>query len=161
MQEIFIIAAVANNGIIGSNNQLIWRLPADLKHFKELTLGHTIIMGRKTFESIGKPLPGRKSIIITRDTNYQHENCIVVHSIEEALKCAESKQVFIIGGAEIYKQCIGIATKLFLTHVHSSFEGDAYFPSISAENWQIEDTKAFEADEKNPYPYSFVSYSRK
>jgi dihydrofolate reductase len=159
---ITIIAAIANKNALGKDNDLIWNLPADLKRFKKTTSGHHIIMGRNTFESIGKPLPNRTTVIITRNKYYKAQGCIVVHSLEEALKIAiTDNSPFIIGGAQIYEQALSIADRLDITEVHHSFEADAFFPNIDLTNWK-EDTRInFEADKKNKYNYSFVSYSRK
>jgi len=158
---ITIIAAIAENNALGKNNQLIWHLPADLKRFKEVTNGHHIIMGRKTFESLGKPLPNRTNIIITRNKDYKHEGCIVVHSLEEAIKTADNDpNPFILGGAEIYKQAMKIADKLDLTFVHQSFEADAFFPEIDLKIWKEIARKDFKADERNAYNYSFLTYIR-
>ena len=159
---ITIIAAIANKNALGKDNDLIWDLPADLKRFKKTTSGHHIIMGRNTFESIGKPLPNRTTVIITRNKYYKAQGCIVVHSLEEALKIAiTDNSPFIIGGAQIYEQALSIADRLDITEVHHSFEADAFFPNIDLTNWK-EDTRInFEADKKNKYNYSFVSYSRK
>ena len=124
------VVAIAKNNAIGKDNQLLWHLPKDLKHFKEITSGHTIIMGRKTYESVGKPLPNRRNIIITRQ-NITIEGCEVVNSIEDALKlCAGEDEVFIVGGAEIYKQAMALTDRIYLTIVHHEFEGDTYFPEI-------------------------------
>ncbi|SNR81188.1 dihydrofolate reductase [Lutibacter flavus] len=159
---ITIIAAIAENNALGKDNQLIWHLPADLKRFKQVTLNHHIIMGRKTFESLGKPLPNRTTIIITRNPNYTVENCIVVNSLEEALEAAKTDEnPYILGGAEIYNQAIKIADKLDLTYVHHSFDADAFFPIIDADIWKEDTRKDFKMDEKNKYNYSFVTYSRK
>ena len=157
---ITIIAAVANNYALGKDNQLIWHLPADLKRFKKVTLGHHIIMGRKTFESLGKPLPNRTTIIITRNNNYNKENCIVVNSLQEAINTAISadENPYILGGAEIYKQAMEIADKLDLTFVHHTFEADAFFPEINTTKWKEVSREDFKADEKNKYNYSFVTY---
>jgi dihydrofolate reductase len=159
---ITIIAAIANKNALGKDNDLIWDLPADLKRFKKTTSGHHIIMGRNTFESIGKPLPNRTTVIITRNKYYKAQGCIVVHSLEEALKIAMTdNSPFIIGGAQIYEQALSIADRLDITEVHHSFEADAFFPNIDLTNWK-EDTRInFKADKKNKYNYSFVSYSRK
>lgn len=128
---ITIIAAIAKNNALGKDNQLIWYLPADLKRFKKITLGHHIIMGRKTFESLGKPLPNRTTIIITRNKNYTQHGCIVVNSLNEAIEAAkEDENPYILGGAEIYKQALNIADKLDLTFVHQNFEADVFFPEI-------------------------------
>jgi dihydrofolate reductase len=156
---ITIIAAIAENNALGKDNQLIWHLPADLKRFKQVTLNHHIIMGRKTFESLGKPLPNRTSIIISRNKNYIAEGCIVVNSLNEALQAAAAdKNPYILGGAEIYKQAIEIADKLDLTFVHHTFDADAFFPVIDSSVWKETSRQSFKADEKNKYDYSFVSY---
>lgn len=158
---ITIIAAIAENNALGKDNQLIWHLPADLKRFKQVTLNHHIIMGRKTFESLGKPLPNRTSIIITRNKNYTAKGCIVVHTLDEALKAAAcDANPYILGGAEIYKQAIDIADKLDLTFVHHNFEADAFFPKIDTSKWKETSRQHYKADEKNKYDYSFVSYLR-
>lgn len=159
---ITIIAAIAKNNALGKNNQLIWHLPADLKRFKQVTLNHHIIMGRKTFESLGKPLPNRTSIIITRNKNYKAEGCIVVNSLTDALKVAAvDENPYILGGAEIYKQAIEIADKLDITFVHHNFEADAFFPKIDTTIWKETSRQDFKADEKNKYDYSFVSFEKK
>ncbi len=158
---ITIIAAVAENRALGKDNQLIWHLPADLKRFKQVTLGHHIIMGRKTFESLGKPLPNRTTIIITRNKNYKQEGCIVVNSLPEAIEASKTDEnPYILGGAEIYKQALEIADKLDLTFVHHTFEADAFFPEINNAIWEETERTSFNADEKNKYDYSFVSYKR-
>lgn len=156
---ITIIAAVAENNALGKDNQLIWHLPADLKRFKQVTLGHHIIMGRKTFESLGKPLPNRTTIIITRNKNYKQEGCIVVNSLPEAIEASKTDEnPYILGGAEIYKQAMEIADKLDLTFVHHSFDADAFFPEIDTTTWNEIERTEFKADEKNKYNYSFVSF---
>jgi dihydrofolate reductase len=157
-----IIAAVAKNNALGKNNDLIWHLPADLKRFKEITLGHHIIMGRKTFESLGKPLPNRTTIIITRNPDYVVPGCIVVNGLEEAIEAAAADEnPFILGGAEIYKQAMSFADILDLTLVHEAFEGDAFFPVIDMSKWTEMSRQDFKADEKNKYDYSFVQYKKK
>lgn len=159
---ITIIAAIAENGALGKDNQLIWHLPADLKRFKKVTLGHHIIMGRKTFESLGKPLPNRTTIIITRNKNYTQKNCIVVNSLNDAIEAAkEDPNPYILGGAEIYKQAMKIAHKLDLTMVHHNFEADAFFPEIDLNIWQETSREDFKSDETNKYNYSFITYLRK
>jgi len=159
---ISIIAAIAENNALGKDNQLIWHLPADLKRFKKVTLNHHIIMGRKTFESLGKPLPNRTSIIITRNKNYQVAGCIVVNSLEQALEAAKSDpNPYILGGAEIYKQSIEIADELDLTFVHHKFEADAFFPEIDTTIWKETSREDFKADDKNKYDYSFVRFNRR
>ena len=155
---ISIIVATSKNRVIGNNNSLIWKLPADLKRFKQITTGNTIVMGRKTYESIGKPLPNRRNIIITRDTNYLVDNCEIVNSLEEALMLCNN-DCFIIGGGEIYKQSIDIADKIYLTLVQEDFEGDTYFPEIGKE-WTKVSREDFEPDEKNAHKYSFINYEK-
>ncbi|MEN8123537.1 MAG: dihydrofolate reductase [Bacteroidota bacterium] len=158
---ITIIAAVAKNNALGKDNQLIWHLPADLKRFKKITTGHHVIMGRKTFESLGKPLPNRTTIIITRNKNYTAENCIIVSSLNEALiKAKADRNPFILGGAEIYKQAIKIADILDLTIVHHDFEADVFFPGIDKSIWKETSRQDFKANEQNKYDYSFVTYER-
>jgi len=157
-----IIAAVAKNNALGKNNDLIWHLPADLKRFKEITLGHHIIMGRKTFESLGKPLPNRTTIIITRNPDYIAPGCIVVNELTAAIKAAaEDENPYILGGAEIYKQAMSYADILDLTLVHESFDADAFFPIIDMSKWTEMSRRDFKADEKNKYDYSFVQYKKK
>ena len=153
-----IIVAISKNRVIGDSNKLIWHLPADLKRFKEVTGGHPIVMGRKTYESIGRPLPNRRNIIITRDENYEVDGCEVVNSIEEALLLTNS-DCFIIGGGEIYKQTLHIATQIYLTQVDEEFDGDTTFPELPA-SWYVSKKEDFEADEKNPYNYSFIFYEK-
>lgn len=125
---ISIIAAISQNLVLGKDNKLLWHIPEDFARFKKITSGHPVIMGRKTFESIGKPLSNRTNIIITRDENYKTEGCLVVHSLEEAIKLANGKKIFIIGGGQIYKQAISLADKLYLTVIKKDFSGDTYFP---------------------------------
>lgn len=164
MSTITIIAAIANNNALGKDNDLIWHLPADLKRFKKVTSGHHILMGRNTYESIGKPLPNRTTVIITRNPNYKAEGCVIVSSIEKAIAIAkEDEQVFIIGGAQIYKQAmeVDLVDQLDITLVHESFEADVFFPNIDPEIWEESSREDFEKDEKNKHRYSFVSYKKK
>lgn len=151
------------NGLIGKNNELPWRLPADLKYFKETTMGHPIIMGRKTYESIGKPLPGRTNIILTRDKNFRAKDCLIFYSKEELLDWVHNynSEVFVTGGSEIYKLLLNDATKLYVTKIAHTFEGDTYFPKIDWNQWTLISTKAGRKDEKNPYDYQFQIYERK
>ena len=159
---ITIIAAIAKNNALGKDNKLIWHLPADLKRFKKVTLGHHIIMGRKTFESLGKPLPNRTTIIITRNKNFTQHGCIVVNSLNEAIEATkEDENPYILGGAEIYKQALDIADKLDLTFVHQNFEADVFFPEIDFNIWKETSREDFNSDEKNKFNYSFVTYLRK
>jgi dihydrofolate reductase len=157
-----LIAAIAQNNIIGKDNKLVWHMPADMRFFKNTTMGHTLIMGRKTFESFGKPLPGRKSIVITRQKNWQYEGVVVVHSLEDAIKFAPAdEEVFIIGGAEIYRQAMPLCQKMYLTIIHHDFEGDTKFPAIDFSQWHLMSDEKHIADEKNAYDYSFRVYERK
>lgn len=156
-----LIAAASENNIIGKDNKLIWRLSDDLKHFKELTKGHFVIMGRKTFESMPKALPNRTNVIITRKTDYRAENAIVVNSLEKALKVAENdNQPFVIGGGEIYKLSMEIADRIELTRVHTSIEGDTSFPEIDLEKWQEVKNEKRLKNEKNEYDFSFLRYDK-
>ena len=159
---ITIIAAIANNKALGLNNKLIWHLPEDLKRFKSVTKGHHIIMGRKTFESLLKPLPNRTTIIITQNKNYiAPPECIVVNSLDDALeKAQEDENPYILGGSEIYKMAMSIADKLDLTLVHHEFEADAFFPEIDSSIWKETSRKDFNADDVNKYDYSFVTYEK-
>ncbi|MEE9407200.1 MAG: dihydrofolate reductase [Polaribacter sp.] len=161
---ITVIAAIAENNALGKNNDLIWHLPADLKRFKKVTTGHYILMGRNTFESIGKPLPNRTTIIITRNKNYFKDGCLVANSLEQAIDLAsEEKEIFIIGGAQIYKEAINknLVDQLDITFVHQEFEADVFFPEIDTTIWKEVSREDFIADEKNKYDYSFVSYKKK
>jgi dihydrofolate reductase len=160
---ITVIAAIAKNNALGKNNDLIWHLPADLKRFKKVTSGHYILMGRNTFESIGKPLPNRTTIIITRNKNYFKEGCLIANSLEKAIELAkDEEQIFIIGGAQIYKEIIAkdLADQLDITLVHKEFDADVYFPEIDLQKWKIVAREDFKADEKNEYEYSFLSYQK-
>ncbi|MDR6803794.1 dihydrofolate reductase [Dyadobacter sp. BE34] len=162
--HISIIVAAAENGAIGKDNQLLWRLPDDLKRFKQLTLGHPMIMGRKTFESIGKPLPGRTSIVITRSADFAFEGVIVVHSLEEALKKAkeiDEKEACIVGGGEIYRQSQDIATHIYLTRVHTEIEGDTFFEIENPDAWTETERVLHEPDERHFFPFEFINYIKK
>ncbi|MBO9700512.1 MAG: dihydrofolate reductase [Sporocytophaga sp.] len=158
-----IIVAVSANDVIGYENKLPWHLPADLKYFKNLTMGHHVIMGRKTYESIGKILPGRIFIIVTRDKNYMVPGATVVHSIENAFEyCSKNNEseAFIIGGADIINQSERFADKLYLTRIHEDFVGDVYL-QFNMALWKEESKQDFTSDEKNKYPYSFLVYNKK
>jgi dihydrofolate reductase len=155
-----IVVAIAENNAIGNNNQLLWHLPADLKHFKNITTGHTVIMGRKTYDSVGKPLPNRRNIIITRQ-DISIAGCQVVKSIEDALALAAGEQeVFIVGGAEIYKQSIHLTDRIYLTIVHQKFDADTFFPEIDYNDWTQTARTDHQPDEKNKFPYSFITLDR-
>lgn len=157
------IVAMSENRVIGNGNHLPWHLPADLKHFKTLTTGHPILMGRKTYESIGRPLPNRTNIIMTRDTSFQAPGCIVVTSIEKALAHATDigrNEIFIIGGAEIYKQLLPKISRLYMTVVHAKLDGDAFFPELNFAEWNEITNEKHEADENNEYAYSFITLEK-
>ena len=155
---ISIIAAVSQNNVIGGNNKLLWNLPNDLKHFKKITNGNVIIMGRKTFESIGKPLPNRRNIVIS-SSKIDIVDIEVVSTIDIALKISNNN-CFIIGGGQIYKQTIDIADKLFITKIHESFEGDTYFPFIDTNKWNLISIVHNNSNESNIYHYDFLEYDR-
>ncbi|HXU26114.1 MAG TPA: dihydrofolate reductase [Bacteroidia bacterium] len=161
-----IIVAVAENNVIGKDNKLIWSLPADMKFFKEKTKGHVIITGRKNYESIPekfRPLPERTNIVITRQADYKAPGAIVVASIEAAMQYVKqhhtNEEIFIIGGAEIYKQTIAMCHKIYLTRIHHSFEGDAFFPELTSD-WKLTHQENMAADEKNKYPFAFQTWTR-
>jgi dihydrofolate reductase len=157
-----IIAAMDRNRLIGSNNQLPWHLPADLAHFKQVTMGKPIIMGRKTYESIGRPLPGRTNIVLTRSADYRAEGVLMAHTLEQALDCvSEEDEVMIIGGSTIYELALPRADRLYLTYVESTCEGDAWFPEFDIEHWRVVASEQHRADEKNSSDYCFVNYERK
>jgi dihydrofolate reductase len=160
---ISLIAAIGRNNELGKGNTLLWKLPADMEHFKKLTLVHTVIMGRKTFESIGHPLPNRRNIVITRDADYKKEGVDVAHSLSEALDMVgnDNEEVFIIGGAEIYKQTMPIADKLYITHIDAEDSGaDSFFPEIIPVVWNEISHEEHEKDEKNPLDYVFSIYEK-
>lgn len=155
------IVAAAENNAIGKDNKLPWHLPDDLKHFKNTTKGHHIIMGRKTFESNGRPLPKRTNVIITRDKNFTAEGCIIAHSLEEALEIAENDQEsFIIGGGTIYKKAMPFADRIYLTRVHTEIEGDTFFPEIDQKEWEVKSREYHQKDEKHNYPFSIIVLER-
>jgi dihydrofolate reductase len=159
--KVSIVVAVAENNSIGKNNQLLWHLPDDLKHFKNITTGGTIIMGRKTFESIGKPLPNRISIVISTQKNFDGKGAIVVSSLDVALeKCKNKEEVFIIGGGEIYKYSLPFVDCIYLTKVHQNFEGDTFFPDLEPADWKVISEVHHQPDEKNEFPYSFFKLER-
>jgi len=160
--NISLVVAQAQNGVIGYQNKLPWHLPADLKHFKNVTMGKPIIMGRKTFESIGKPLPGRTNVIITRDHHYHAEGILVCHSLDEVFaKLNLEPELMVIGGAEIFKQALPLVNRIYLTQIEASFTGDAFMPDLDTANWQEISREDHLADQQNPYPYSFITLIRK
>ena len=161
---ISLIVAAAENNAIGKNNQLLWHLPNDLKFFKNTTWGMPVIMGRKTFESVNKPLPGRFNIVITRQAGWKADRVIVATGLQDALKKAAEtncKEFFIIGGGEIYKQAYEIADKIYLTRVHTTIDGDTFFPAVDESKWQLISNQDFEVDEKHAFPYSFQTWTKK
>jgi dihydrofolate reductase len=159
---ISIIAAMARNRIIGINNTLPWHLPADLQHFKQVTMGKPVIMGRKTYESIGRPLPGRSNIIISQNRDFTAEGCQVVHSIDEAfVELAHHDEVMVIGGASFYAQVLPYANRLYLTIIDEDFDGDAEFPTYNADEWQEVEHIEGVLDAKNPHPHYFITLERK
>ena len=161
-RELTIIAAVSINNVIGNNNKLIWKLSNDLKRFKNLTTNHSVIMGRKTFESLPNPLPDRNNIVITRDTNYSKPNIQVCSSIENAINLTKTDtQPFIIGGAEIYSQTINIVDKIELTRVHEEFDGDAYFPEIPLDIFELINEENYNSDLENEFDYSYLTYKKR
>ena len=155
-----IIVAIGENNAIGKNNQLLWYMPADLKYFKNKTSGHTIIMGRKTFDSVGKPLPHRRNIVVTRQ-DIKIEGCEVVKSIDDAIAlCKGEDEVFIGGGAEIYRQAMDKTDRIYLTIIHKMFDADTFFPEIDFTKWVETEHEDHQADEKNKLPYSFITLER-
>ena len=162
MTTIALIAAMDANRLIGRNNQLPWRLPADLKHFRQVTFGKPVIMGRSTFESIGAPLEGRQNIVLTRDKTFRAEGCQVVYSLAAALEtAAPAPEVMVMGGSQIYGQFLPMANRLYITRIEGrTFEGDAWFPEIDEQIWRVSERHTHLADEKNSHPYTFLIYQR-
>jgi dihydrofolate reductase len=159
--KVTLIVAVADNGVIGRQNELPWRLPEDLKRFKALTMGKPIVMGRKTFESIGKPLPGRTNIVITRQTDLSLPGCVLVDSVPAAVTAAgQVDEVMIIGGGDIYRQALSQADRVQLTEVHATIDGDAFFPELNAKQWREIAREDYPADERHAHAYSFVTLER-
>ena len=160
---ITIIAAVSENNALGKDNQLLWHLPEDFKRFKNLTSGHSIIMGRKTFESFPKPLPNRTHIIITRQLDYTAPaGCIVVPSLEKAIElCPKNEEAFVIGGGEIYQQALELVNKIDITRVHTTLEADTFFPEIDTDKWELVFEEFHSKDEKHDYDFTFLTYVRK
>ncbi len=159
----YIVAASTNN-VIGKNNQLLWSLPNDMKFFKNTTWAMPVLMGRKTYDSLGKPLPGRLNIIITRQTGWQPEGVIVVHSLDDAIaaaKQADYKEAFIIGGGEIFKQGLPVTDRIYLTRVDAELEGDAFFPELDPQIWHMTSERSFPADARHAYAYHFQVWEKK
>ena len=165
--RIAIIAAIARDRVIGRNNALPWRLPADLQRFRELTTGHPLLMGRRTFESLGRPLPNRTNIVMTSDPSYVQQGCLIAHSLDQALTLAaahlakDDPEIFVIGGENLYRQTLARADRLYLTQVDTQVDGDAWFPEFEREAWQVLARVARGADEKNPYDCVFLTLERR
>ena len=159
--KISIVVAMDTKGVIGRDNGLPWHLPADLQHFKQTTMGKPILMGRKTHESIGRPLPGRTNIVITRDSGYRAAGCVVVNSIDAALAAAgDQDEIMVIGGADFYRQVLPRTDTIYLTRIHDSFDGDTCFPELNAADWREVERSDHAADAKNPHDYSFIRLDR-
>lgn len=159
--RVSLIVAMAKNRVIGINNTLPWHLPADLKHFRTLTMGHHIVMGRKTYESIGKPLPGRTSVVVTRNPAYSAPGVIAVNSLEAAISaCGNDNEIFVIGGAELYLQAIALADRIYLTEINADIRGDAHFPEFNRSEWHETSREAHTQQEPQPLDYHFVIYQR-
>lgn len=160
--ELSVIVAIAKNHAIGKDNQLLWHISEDLKRFKTITMGAPILMGRKTYESIGRPLPGRRNIVISLNCDLKISGCECVTSIDEAItSCKNEKEVFVIGGGEIYKQTLSLADKLYLTVVDYEYDADTFFPQLDMSQWQEVSREDYPSGEKFPYPYSFINYKRR
>lgn len=168
MTRIALMVAASENGVIGRDNQLPWHLPKDLQHFKKTTLGKPVVMGRKTFDSIGRPLPGRPNVVVTRQQDYQADGVSVASSLEHGLEIAaqkaiesDSSEVMLIGGAELYRQGLPLVERVYLTKVHADIEGDAFFPTLPDSDWRCIEEEKHEACERNPFSYSFCIYERR
>jgi dihydrofolate reductase len=157
-----LIVAASRNGVIGVRGKLPWHLPADLKRFRQLTWGHPIVMGRKTFQSIGQPLPGRTNIVLTRQAQFQAPGVWVAHSMHEALQaCPNAPEVFVIGGREVYQAALPLAQRIYLTRIDRDFDGDTHLFDLDPNDWVESFRQDFEADHDNPYPFSFLILNRK
>jgi dihydrofolate reductase len=159
--SISFILAMDLQQAIGLGNDLPWRLPADLAYFRKTTSDHTILMGRKTYESIGKPLPNRTNVIITKNKDFTAEGCIIVHSVEEAVAHFAGEEVFVIGGAEVFKLFMPVVDRLYITLIEHEFEADTYFPDFDIDDWQLLSSEEGITDEKNPYAFSFLVYEKR
>ena len=156
-----LIVAMTENGVIGRDGDMPWRLSADLRRFKQITMGHHMLMGRKTFDSIGRVLPGRTTVVISRSANYDDPNVRVARSLDEALEiAADDEEVFVVGGAQIYSLALPKVDRLYLTRIHCDLEGDTHFPDVDWDAWKLIDEQRCEADEKNDHNYSFLTYER-
>ena len=159
---ISLVVAMDQNRVIGKDNQLPWHLPADLQYFKKVTMGNPIVMGRKTFDSIGRVLPGRENVIVTRNRDYINADCTILHSIEDVKHFADTteKEVMIIGGAEIFKEVLPVADRLYITKIHAEFTGDTYFPAIDEKEWKLVSSTPGIVDEKNKYAHDYMVLDR-
>ena len=156
------IVAAAENNAIGKDNQLLWHLPNDLRFFKRTTSGHTVIMGRKTYESVGRPLPNRRNVVITRQPDYAIAGAEVFHSLDDALdSCTDGTEVFVVGGAEIYQRALPVVDRIYLTRVHAAIPGDSFFPELDKQTWRLVSEDRHPADERHAYGYTFMVYERK
>jgi len=156
-----IIVALSENNVIGTGNRLPWKISADLRRLKNLTMGHHLLMGRKTFESIGRPLPGRVNIIITRNENFKAEGCVVTKSMHEALEVSRNdSETFVFGGGEIFREAISLVRKIYMTRVHAEIAGDTFFPVLNPDEWKEVSREDHTKDEHNEYDYSFITYDR-
>jgi len=156
-----IVAAMGRDRVIGQDNKLPWHLPSDMRRFSELTLGKVVVMGRKTFESIGRALPNRDNIVLTRNESYYAAGCFVAHSVDEVLSFAACEELVVIGGAQVYEQFLPLADRMYLTLIPAEFEGDAYFPRFHSCDWETSERKIVKRDEKNPYNLVFVTFRRR
>ncbi len=159
--KISVIAAMSENRVIGRDGALPWHLPADLARFKSITTGHTVLMGRKTFESVGQPLPNRRTIVITRNNDYQGAGVVIAHSLDEALDhAAREDEIFILGGEAVYRIALPRADRLYLTIVHATIQGDTHFPPFDPDQWKLVEDERHEADDRHAYAFSFRRYER-
>lgn len=160
--RISLVVAIASNRAIGKDNQLLWHLPNDLKFFKKTTTGHAVIMGRRTFESIGKALPNRRNIVVTRQTDYQADHIETVPSVKEALAlCTGDDEVFVIGGGQLYEHTLSVADRVYLTRVEANIEGDTFFPELPEDEWERISAETHPADDRHAYSYAFEIWKRK
>ncbi|SDN29043.1 dihydrofolate reductase [Paenibacillus sp. yr247] len=159
--SISFIFAMDRNRAIGLNNKLPWHLPGDLKFFKSVTMGHPILMGRKTYDSIGKPLPGRRNVILTQNSDFQAEGCEVIHSVHEAVEAFRDQELFVIGGAEIFRLFTSVVDRMYITYIEHEFQADTYISEFDMSEWTLVSSEQGERNEKNPYEYYFRIYQRR
>jgi len=161
MSTISLIVAMGTNRVIGRDNHLPWHMPADMRRFREITLGKAVVMGRETYDSIGKPLRQRRNIVLTRDRAYTAEGCIIAYSIGEALEAAGEGEIMVIGGGQVYAQMLPLADRIYLTLIDAEFEGDSYFPRIDTGEWREVSRDLYAADADNPYNFAFITLERR